>query len=447
MKIKIITLLFILVTHILCVEAAIVNGQCGENLTWSLNTKDSTLTIEGTGKMTWEGGSALVPWQNYCLYIAYISLPNGLTSIGNSAFSKCSNLKSIEIPNTVTILGIAAFWKCTGLTSVTIPSSITSIGMNAFNDCSGLTSITISSDITSIGEGAFSNCNINEIHTDDIASWCNKTWSPKNLSSNYDLYIEEEKIADLVIPNSVTNIGDNAFSNCISLTSVDFGNSITSIGDNAFSNCISLTFVNFGNSVTSIEDNAFFNCSGLTSIEIPDNITDIGNYAFWRCYGLTSVTIPNSITSIGYWVFRECTSLTSIDIPKGVTSIKDYAFFGCVNLTSVTIGEDVTSIGNLAFSDCNLSYVISKTITPATIKSSTFSNYSAILYVPETSIEEYQNALYWEEFTNIHSLQELPTSVENDVVNKTHFNKVIDNGQIHILRGDKTYTLQGQELK
>ncbi len=194
----------------------------------------------------------------------------------------------------------------------------------------------------------------------------------------------------LTFDDTVTSIGEWAFYNCTSLTSVTIPDSVTSIGDYAFSGCTSLTRVDitdlsawckisFGNSpanplcngaklylngseltditipsdITEINNYAFYGCKSLTSVTIPDSVTSIGNDAFYGCKSLTSVTIPNSVTSIGDYAFSGCTSLTSITIPDSVTSIGDYAFRGCTSLTSVTIPNSVTSIGNHTFYYCS----------------------------------------------------------------------------------------------
>ena len=143
--------------------AAIVDGTCGDNLTWTLNTKDSILVIAGTGEMTNYIYSP-APWSDYKSYIKYVTLPDGLTSIGYYAFYDCESLTSITIPNSVTSIGGGAFSGCKGLTSITIPNSVTSIGDGAFQECSSLTSVTLGSGVTSIGSDAFRGCdNIQEV--------------------------------------------------------------------------------------------------------------------------------------------------------------------------------------------------------------------------------------------------------------------------------------------
>ena len=160
-------------------------------------------------------------------------------------------------------------------------------------------------------------------------------------------------LKSITIPNSVTTIGEYAFYYCSSLTSITIPNSVTSIGRSAFAWCESLTSITIPNSVTSIGDYAFNRCSSLTSITIPNGVTSIGDDTFFKCSSLTSITIPNSVTSIGDGTFACCSSLTSITIPNSVTSIGRSAFWSCSSLTSITIPNSVTSIGSQAFYGCS----------------------------------------------------------------------------------------------
>ena len=164
---------------------------------------------------------------------------------------------------------------------------------------------------------------------------------------------ENSGVKRIIIGDSVTTIGEYAFSYCRSLTSVNIPNSVTTIGRAAFNGCSSLTSVTIPNSVTTIERSAFSGCSSLTSVTIPNSVTTIEVNAFSGCSSLTSVNIPNNVTTIGWNTFSGCTSLTSVNIPNSVTTIERNTFYDCSSLTSVTIGNNVTKIGDEAFTNNN----------------------------------------------------------------------------------------------
>ena len=277
--------------------------------------------------------------------------------IGKYAFYECANLTSITIPNSVTSIGASAFGNRPDLTSVTltaaseeefckgqgnhllhlqgvychrkiqingtevteftIPNSVTIIDSYAFWGCSSLTSITIPNSVTTIGHGAFSyNCSsLKSVHISDIAAWCQIYFYSQSSNPLYyakNLYLNGDLVTDLIIPNSVTNIGWGAFSGCSSIISVTIPESVISIGDMAFYDCSSLTSVTIPNSVTSIGKRAFYGCSKLTSVTIGNSVTNIGDGTFYYCSSLTSVTIGNSVTSIGGGAFSCCERLTSV---------------------------------------------------------------------------------------------------------------------------------------
>ena len=203
-------------------------------------------------------------------YLEHITIPQGVAMIGDCAFSNCKSLRSVIIPDSVTEIGVRAFNECRTLTSVTFPDSVLTIGDYAFYNCKGLTSITMSNSVTSIGQGAFLFCdNIVNVHIADIAAWCRISFmdnSANPLSYAHCLYLNGEIITNLVIPDSITDIGRFAFSHYMSLTSVTIPDSVLTIGDEAFSNCKSLKDVTIGNHLTSIGDFAFSNCGSLQSV-------------------------------------------------------------------------------------------------------------------------------------------------------------------------------------
>ena len=188
------------------------------------------------------------------------------------------------------------------MTSVTIPDNVTNIGSEAFSGCSNLRSITIPESVTSIGKDAFHSCSsLNSVHISSIDAWLNLNFDSVTSTSNpcyngASIYLNNELLTELIIPDSVTKIGSYALQGCSSLTSVTIPNSVTSIGYYAFQGCSSLKTVTISNSVTSIGEDAFCFCSRLTNIAIPDSITSIGKDAFLACSSLKRVYYAGKAT-------------------------------------------------------------------------------------------------------------------------------------------------------
>ncbi|MBQ7391849.1 MAG: leucine-rich repeat domain-containing protein, partial [Clostridia bacterium] len=267
---------------------------------------------------------------------------NGLpvTTISQNAFISHSSITQVIIPDSVITIGYQAFYGCTNLTSVTIGNSVKSIRDKAFEFCYNLTSVYIS----------------------DIAAWCHISFASAYATPLYyaeDLYLvkngSSELITDLVIPDSVTTIGNYAFYDYDRLTSVTISDSVTRIGACAFEMCSNLSSVTIGDSVTTIGGNAFWLCSNLTSVTIGDSVTTIGGYAFDGCRNLKNVTLPDSVIAIGSYAFYGCSSLTtSLTIPDSVTTIGKRAFSGCSSITSLTIPDSVTTIGEGVFAGLSI---------------------------------------------------------------------------------------------
>lgn len=428
-----------------------------------------------------------------------------VTSIGDYAFYLCNELTSVTIPESVTSIGAYAFM-CASLpktefrsiealcnidfhdyysnpmftshnlfingeeiTELVIPESVNSIGVYTFAGCSNLTSVKIPENVLSIYYAAFNGCTgLTKAEFSSIEALCNLDFigSYSNpLFYAHNLYINGKEIADVIIPETVTSIGNNAFQGASGLTSVTIPESVTSIGYDVFSSCTGLTSITIPESVTSIGPTAFYNCTGLTSISIPNNITTIESGTFYGCSGLTSISIPNSVTSIESQAFKECSNLTSISIPAGVisighdafgycslekaefasiealcnisfassssnpisyaeslyinsekiteliipesiTSIGQYAFNFCKGLTSVTLPNSLISIGRNAFNFClDLKSVYYDTSDPIIGDMSVFDYVynKATLFVPTEAINKCKEIEPWKYFFNIEA--------------------------------------------
>ena len=323
------TVLLLLCTTVVCAENVTIDG-----IAYSVNaeTKQAEVVSNGWGNYS---GDIVVPDE-----IIYNAVTYRVTSIGYYAFYGCSGLTSIGIPNSVTSIGYYAFSGCSGLTNVIIPNSVTSIGENVFECCSKLESIIVESGNPKYDSRE--NCNaIIETATNTLKLGCKNS----------------------TIPNSVTSIGNYAFSDCSGLTSIEISNSVTSFGEGAFSGCSGLTSIEIPNSVTSIGDRAFCSCGNLINITIPNDVTNVGQSAFdgtpwynnlsvgvvyignvlYAYKGVmpenTSIVVKDGTTMISERAFSYCNELVGIEIPSSVTSIGDEAFSGCSKLESIIVKE------------------------------------------------------------------------------------------------------------
>ena len=317
-----------------------IHGICGDHVTWDFDEGTGRLTISGTGAMADynQGRMTANPWYSLREDVTAVIIEDGITRIGDYAFSDFTQMYAI-----------------------TLPASVESIGNCAFQGC----------------------CVLTDIFIEDLTAWINiqqegEYARPTNngTATQKHLYLNRELVTDLVIPEGITSIPANAFGGCVDITTVLIPNGVQSIDLLAFSQCAALKSVTIPDSVTSIGTSAFLMCNSLTDITIPDGVTTIGDDAFNGCSSLTSIVIPDSVTEIGWFVFNECrnlnsvtlgnnltwispsmfrycTSLTEITIPDSVGSIAAYAFIGCGNLSSVTIGSGVTTVGAMAFAACS----------------------------------------------------------------------------------------------
>ncbi|MBQ4072196.1 MAG: leucine-rich repeat domain-containing protein [Clostridia bacterium] len=410
------------------------------------------------------------PWTDFGNTVIHeVILPDTVTTVGDYAFYICSNLTKVTIGKNVVSIGQNSFasnklWEIYNKSNVSLPTSHPFC--NVYTPTSGASKLTIINDcyifdfkqadfeykvaLSYIGtSGEITLPNIDNLYiwsyfvqfddsiktlnlpkksmTGDAIVYGCKNFEKINYlgtledfctrvgagtlyydsdKKGYDLYLDGEKVVDLVIPNTISAINDNTFWGCKSIKTLYIPKNVTSIGEYAFKDCKNLESVTFeeGSQLTYIGRDAFAGNNKLTSIKIPNTITYLGNSAlgssdkfaynekdnvkYWgseenpyliaigmidksmtmltiadgckiiyseafdNCDNLTSVVIPDSVTSIGDYAFSGCSNLTSVVIPDSVTSIGKSAFNGCVSLTSVTIGNNVTSIGESAFEYC-----------------------------------------------------------------------------------------------
>ncbi|MCQ2227714.1 MAG: leucine-rich repeat domain-containing protein [Bacteroidales bacterium] len=339
-------------------------GYCGSNVTWTLND-EGTLTISGEGPMTdYDSSNNKAPW-----------------------YSSKENITAVVIEEGVTSVGAYALYQCAKITSITIPSTVKTIGDRAFRECSG----------------------IKELHIASLKDWCEVSFGTDvyySTSTDIKLFVQDEEITEIEIPEEITEINGHTFRNCKYLVSVKIHEGVTEIGQCAFYNCIAIKSITIPSTVKTIGDWAFFYCQNLTElhipsierwckmtfgkkvfnnaasanevkliddskneeiteITIPEDVTSINDYAFPGCGHLTKIIMHENVYEIGTGAFSGCKKLTSIEIPKNVTKINESTFSGCSGLTSIVIHENITSIGRYAFSACsNLKNVtIPETVT------------------------------------------------------------------------------------
>ena len=366
-----------------------------------------------------------------------IVLPDGLLSIDDYAFSTCSGITAINIPSSVTSIGIGAFGGCTGLpvvnniryadtylveavdkeaTSYTIQPGTKWIADDAFAYCSA-PSITIPDEVAVIGDWAFSGV-LNVIYH---GSATGAPWGATMLNGYVDgwlAYSDDSRTeliscsqaaeGEIVLPDGLLSIADNAFQYCMNITGINIPSTVTSIGRYAFRNCYGLPveedMLRYADTymIEALDYDA-------TSYVIKNGTKWIGDGAFKSWYhNLTSVSIPNSVIRIGADAFLSCNQLIKITIPANVASIGAAAFAYCNNLSSITcdaLAPPVLDEGYTAVFEN-----VDKTIP---------------VYVPEASITAYQAADGWKDFTNIKKNTFTVTFVDwNDEVIDTQNVKV-----------------------
>ncbi len=412
----------------------VASSQTGiAGIYYYLDSYGETRTAQVTSNPDKYSGDIVIPST-----VTYNDVTYSVNSIGNSAFSGCTELTSVTIPESMTYIYGSAFQGCSALTSVKIPDSVTEIGRSAFAGCSALTTVTIGKGVSTIYRDAFLDCSaLNAVHISDLAAWCKISfyngYSSNPLALAHHLYLNDGEVKNLVIPDGVTEIKDYAYYGCSAISSVTIPSSVTYIGNGSFYECEALTAVHIsdigawcnisfnGGNPLSIAQHLFLNGEEVIDLVIPEGTETISRYAFQCCKSVKSVTIPNSVKNIQYGAFAECEALSAVHvsdigswcnvkfdyddkdggyynnplniahhlyvdgeevrdlvIPSNVNAIGYGLFRECSELTSVKIEEGVTTIGEYAFYGCNNIKTVDISNSVTTIGHNAFVNCTAI---------------------------------------------------------------------
>lgn len=368
---KLLTLLLMLLPMISFAEAVEIDGIY-YNLVSKLKTAEVTFNPDKYR------GDIVIPES-----IEYDGEKYNVTSIGVNAFYQCSYLNSVIIPSSVKVIDTQAFWGCRALSSVVIPEGVTTIGSSAFWGCRGMKSVTFPVSIVEIGNEAFDYCDdLDIINISSLEAWCKIKFYDEPLYDNRRLFLNNEEIVNLVLPDGTKTVPRYAFRGCSSFVSVTLPEGLIKIDEYGFDACSNITTVSLPSSLDTICGSAFGNCKKLASVEIPQSVRYIGNGAFIGCASLESIVFPDSLRFIDGDMCRACTKLTSITIPTNIQTIGYYAFQDCPELKDV--------------------YCYAKEVPQASddIFLNSFVDY-ATLHVRERLINTYKSTEPWSSFKEI----------------------------------------------
>lgn len=325
---------------------------------------------------------------NGCVAIEAVQLPSSVLNIGSSAFGGCKGLESVNFSEKLTEIGEQAFSACTALTALVLPAELQTIGNSAFRGCTGLQAITFGKKLQTIDQHAFNGCaGITDLNL------------PEGLQSIGPCAFMGVSITELVVPKGVEIL--NGFTGCLLLESVTVSETVTEIGATAFQNCSKLSNITFeGNKLTTFGDACFGYC-GFTTFECPESVTTFGKDIFTACSQLTSVKFPASLKNYPDAALSQ-TAVTKFEFPEGVTSVGTSFFSMCVELQEVVLPESLKTLPNMFLYYCpKLSNLKVLSDTPPTMQpySILLASPELVVSVPASSLEAYQGANYWKNFT------------------------------------------------
>lgn len=306
----------------------------------------SSVTFEGEGILS-IGHCAFTT----CAYISEINLPNGLQTIGKGAFM-FSGLRSLELPSTVTYLGEEAFMGCGSLKSITLSDNLQMIGENVFNGISKNVSLNKKNAVGYLGSPnnpyllAYSK--VNALNTEAPTPFV----IDEGTKFIHSRALANTDVREVVLPNSILFIGEQAYAGCGNLTSVVLGTGVLHIGSSAFKDCDDLHYFTIQSPVREMGGWIFQNSPYLYEIKLGDKIETIGAQMLMGSMYISEIVIPNSVTSIGDGAFLSCTSLERVVIGDGVKVISADTFQNCSNLKEVVMGKNVEIIKKAAFGAC-----------------------------------------------------------------------------------------------
>lgn len=324
----------------LTAHAEELSGECGPNLTWTLDTETGVLTIEGTGPMDQRVYDYSV--DDFRPYVKSVVLPEGLTTLADSAFYGCDALTDVELPESLTEIGGYAFFECIALSEVNIPANVTKIGEAAFGCCHSLKEMNVAADNTAY-------CGVDGVLFD------------KEMTILVEYPAGKE--GAYAIPEGVTVVEDGAFDGCKALREISFPASVRAIGWGGFEGCTGLTEITFPEGLEYIDCYAFDGCANLTDVSLPDSLFVMGMYAFSSC-GLTSISIPDNLEYVPTNAFAYCANLREVTLPENMRYIGTYAFAECTSLTEIVLSDGLLEIDAHAFDNAS---ALAKVTIPASV--------------------------------------------------------------------------------